>query len=151
MFDIELHWLSILYLGQEPYLHSLQTVAVIAEYPGQFDLPDLRQLVPGEGGRPAAVLVPEPVPELDVVEGPAHDTGEGGAHHGPRQRSLGDAGRPEVNISRTLIERPVSLEGDGEERVLWIVWPTLTLLLGMIPWSWSQSTCPSPHHSLHRP
>ena len=84
--------------GCPSHLHSLQVVAVVAEDSGQFDASDLRQLLEGEGWRPAAVLIPEPVSVSEVVELFADETGQGGADHTARQRPLRDAGRPQVDI-----------------------------------------------------
>ena len=81
-----------------PHLNSLQVVAVVAQDPGQLDAPDLGELLQGEGGGPAAVLVPESVPVAEVVELLADQTGEGRPHHAARQRPLRDAGGPQVNV-----------------------------------------------------
>ena len=43
------------------YLDSLKVVTVVTEHSGQLHSPDLRQLLQGEGGWPASVLIPEPV------------------------------------------------------------------------------------------
>ena len=80
------------------HLDSLQVVAVVAQDPGQLDAPDLGELLQGEGGGPAAVLVPESVPVAEVVELLADQTGEGRPHHAARQRPLRDAGGPQVNV-----------------------------------------------------
>ena len=81
-----------------PHLHAVDVVAVVADQAGELDLADLVELLEGEGGGPAAVLVPEAVAEAEVVELLADDAGEGGAHHRAGQRDLGDAGRPHVDV-----------------------------------------------------
>ena len=91
-------------------LDGLQVVAVVADDPRQLHLPDLRQLVAREGGRPAAVLIPEPVSVFEVVEGPAHDAGEGGPHHGARAGHLAHPGGPEIDIVRAGVELAVGLQ-----------------------------------------
>ena len=50
------------------HLHAVDVVAVVADQAGELDLADLVELLEGEGGGPAAVLVPEAVAEAEVVE-----------------------------------------------------------------------------------
>ncbi len=91
------------------YLHGVHLVSVVANDPGQLDLPDLVQLLHGEAAGPAAVLVPESVAEPEVVELLADQTGEGGADHGAGQGALGDAGGPQVNVVHVLVGRAVGI------------------------------------------
>ena len=70
------------------HLDVVDFVGAVAEDPRQLGLPDLGQLLQGETAGPAAVLVPEPVAQPEVVELLADDAGEGWAHHGARQRAL---------------------------------------------------------------
>jgi len=72
-----------LMVGQHHRVHldRLNVVGVVAENPRKADLSNFRQLFEGEGGGPAAVLVPEAVSGPEVVELAAHDAGKGGTHH----------------------------------------------------------------------
>jgi len=63
------------------HLNILKVVRVVAKDAGELDAPDLVELLESEAGRPAAVLVPEPVAVLEVVELLTDDAGEGGADH----------------------------------------------------------------------
>ena len=45
------------------HLHSVHLVSIVTYQPGELDLPDLVELLNGEGRRPAAVLVPETIAE----------------------------------------------------------------------------------------
>ena len=97
-------------MGGLAYLHCLQVIAVVTQHSGQLDSSDLRQLLQSEGGWPATILIPEPVSGSEVVELFANDTGQGGADHAAGQRSLSDAGRPQVQIVRRGVELGESLD-----------------------------------------
>ena len=53
---------------------------------------------------------------FEVVEGPAHDAGKGGAHHGARAGHLAHPRGPEVDIVRAGVELAVGLQ-QGLERL----------------------------------
>ena len=53
---------------------------------------------------------------FEVVEGPAHDAGEGGPHHGARAGHLAHPRGPEVDILRAGVELTVGLQ-QGLERL----------------------------------
>ena len=92
-------------------LNVVQRVGIITENTGQLDLPDFGQLLQGEAGRPATVLVPEPIAQPEVVELFADDAGEGGTDHGAGERLLGHAGAPQVDVVRTGVVLLVSGHG----------------------------------------
>jgi len=50
------------------HLDVVDVVGAVAEDPRQLGLPDLGQLLQGEATGPAAVLIPEPVAQPEVVE-----------------------------------------------------------------------------------
>ncbi len=62
------------------HLHRLQLVGVVAEDAGQLGAAQLRQLLGGEGGGPAGVLVPEAIADAQRVELTPDDAGEDGSH-----------------------------------------------------------------------
>ena len=53
---------------------------------------------------------------FEVVEGPAHDAGKGGAHHGAGAGHLAHPRGPEVDILRAGVELAVGLQ-QGLERL----------------------------------
>ena len=93
-----LEWSPCTSISLAADLHAVDVVAVVADQAGELDLADLVELLEGEGGGPAAVLVPEAVAEAEVVELLADDAGEGGAHHRAGQGDLGDARGPHVDV-----------------------------------------------------
>ncbi len=70
-------------VGQHHRVHldRFNVVGVVAENPRKADLSNFRQLFEGEGGRPAAVLVPEAISGPEMVKLAAHDAGKGRPHH----------------------------------------------------------------------
>jgi hypothetical protein len=62
------------------HLHRLHLVRVVADDAGELGAAELRQLLRGEGGGPAGVLVPEAVARAERVELPADDAGKDGTN-----------------------------------------------------------------------
>ena len=149
------------------FLRRLHSISLICTISGN--------LLYGERGRPTRAFVPKSVaepsekistglPSLDnhrdrpeVVELFADDTGEGGSDHGPRQRSLADPGRPQVDVLGTLVHLRVPFHrvvGHHLERYLYLcLYLYLYLYLYLLATTSSKSSqlviTLSPHHSRH--